>query len=125
MATTAVRERTIGRVVAVGARVALGTVLGVVPYVLAIHEVSGEWALSMKPSVGAVGLTQITEETGEVPRTSPHGWPEVVPAPPERSQRWAWAAGAMTPPVLAALLFELQRGAKGAGGTATGSARRS
>ncbi len=80
MATTAMREREVGRVVSVGARVALGTVIGVAPYVGAIHEISGEWALSMKPSVGAVGLTNITEETGEVPATSPHGWAEVVPA---------------------------------------------
>lgn len=77
---TLVRERAVARALSTGALVAAGTLVCVAPYVLAIHDATGTWALSMKPSVGSVGLTEITSDSGEVPATSPHGWPEVVPA---------------------------------------------
>lgn len=80
MTIVVVRERAVGRALSHGALVAAGTLVGVAPYVVAIHEVSGEWALSMKPSVATVGLTDVTGDTDDVPDASPHGWPEVVPA---------------------------------------------
>ncbi len=60
-----------------------GLLLLVTPYVVALHEVTGVWGLSLKPSLAYAGLGE-GESTWHAPADSPLGWPYV---PPEVSPR--------------------------------------
>jgi len=59
---------------------AAGTLIGVLPYVVAIHDLTGSWGLSMKPSLRAAGLTT-RQATPKPPADSPLGAPIVATAP--------------------------------------------
>jgi len=55
---------------------AAGTLLLVAPYVVALHDVTGAWGLSLKPSLQFAGLRD-APVTHLAPADSPMGWPYV------------------------------------------------
>ncbi len=56
----------------------LGLLLGLAPYSMAIHEMTGVWALSLKPSMAGFALGDLPRQEPPGLRTSPHFMP-VVP----------------------------------------------
>ena len=92
---------------------ALTLALALAPYAVALHEITGEWCLSLKPSLSNVGLGP-SQGAWQAPPDSPMGWP-LVPSthqalrrpddpPPSSGVRH----GALTPGWLDALLAATQ-----------------
>ncbi|RKY20399.1 MAG: hypothetical protein DRQ55_07870 [Planctomycetota bacterium] len=74
---------------------ALALLLTLSPYAVALHEITGQWCLSLKPSMSNVGLG-LSGPMWQAPADSPLGWP-LVPSEEDPLERPGHAAPAIPP----------------------------